>query len=149
MKRLRTSEEESTFKQTGAIMSARSQKREKARSGGGGGEKNRETEPGRGEESTAKTTWFSETVGTSGLRGALCAPCVHGTPVFQSRDKDEARKGGLHRGLHEMRGRAGGGGKKKETLRAKEVRKPKLEGYRREGEYKARYASRGDTWRRG
>lgn len=43
-----------------------------------------------------------------------------------------------------MRGRAGGRegeGKKRETVRAKEVRKPKVEGYRRDGEYKARYAS--------
>lgn len=49
----------------------------------------------------AKTTRFNETMGTSGLRGtpvrSLGAPCVHGTPVFQSRDKDEARKGGLHK----------------------------------------------------
>lgn len=87
-------------------------------------------------------------MGTSGLRGApeRCgtprAPCVHGTPVFQSRDKDEARKGGLHGtrcagGQEDERGRE----KKRETVRAKEVRKPKVEGYRRDGEYKARYAS--------
>lgn len=75
------------------------------------------------------------------------APCVHGTPVFQSRDKDEGKEGYTGRDAREG-GRAGGG-KKRETVRAKEVRKPKVEGYRREDEYKARYASRGDSRRRG
>lgn len=68
-------------------------------------------------------------MGTSGLRGtpvrSLGAPCVHGTPVFQSRDKDEARKGGLHK---REGGREGRREKKRETVRAKEVRKPKVEG---------------------
>lgn len=98
---------------------------------------------------TAKTTRFNGMVGTSGLREARrgeeasAAPCVHGTPVFQSRDKDEARKGGLHRGLHEMRGRAEGRRKKKRGRRCarKKLESRNSEGYRREGEYKARYAS--------
>jgi len=96
-------------------------------------------------------TQFNETMSTSGFQRnseeamrSLRVPCMHGTPVFQSQDKDEARK----EGLHKTRGR--GRRKRRETVRAKEVRKPKVEGYRREGEYKARYASqsRGDSRRR-
>lgn len=68
----------------------------------------------------AKTTRFNETMGTSGLRGtpvrSLGAPCVHGTPVFQSRDKDEARKGGLHKTREGGRGE----GRKKEGDGARE-----------------------------
>lgn len=91
----------------------------------------------------AKTTRFNETMGTSGLRGtpvrSLGAPCVHGTPVFQSRDKDEARKGGLHK----TREGGGKGGEKKRGRRCarKKLESRKSKGYRREGEYKARYAS--------
>lgn len=48
---------------------------------------------------------------------------IYGTPVFQSRDKDEARKGGLYeeKGARRKRG----------ERHTKEVRKPKVEEYRR------------------
>lgn len=82
-------------------------------------------------------------MGTSGLRGApvrsLGAPCVHGTPVFQSRDKDEARKGGLHKTREG--GRRGGEKKRGRRCARKKLESRKSKGYRREGEYKARYAS--------
>lgn len=60
----------------------------------------------------------------------------YGTPVFQSRDKDEARKGELHEEARKReRKRERWGREKKEERHAKEVRKPKVEGYRREGKY--------------
>lgn len=49
--------------------------------------------------------------------------CIYGTPVFQSRDKDEARKGGLHEEKEARR--------KRGERHTKEVRKPKVEEYRR------------------
>lgn len=94
---------------------------------------------------TVKTTRFNETVGTSGLRGAperYGAPALRvctARPYFNREIRTKRGKEG-YTGRDAREGRRAGE-KKRETVRAKEVRKPKVEGYRREGEYKARYAS--------
>lgn len=97
---------------------------------------------------TAKTTRFNETVGTSGLRGAperreasALRVCT-ARPYFNREIRTKRGKEG-YTGRDARRGGGGQKGeeKKRETVRAKEVRKPKVEGYRRKGEYKARYAS--------
>ncbi|KYQ52622.1 hypothetical protein ALC60_08230 [Trachymyrmex zeteki] len=53
---------------------------------------------------------------------SLCTLCVQGTPVFQSRDKDEARKGGLHKTRCE-----GGRGERRRKKRGRRCARKKLE----------------------
>lgn len=74
----------------------------------------------------AKTTQLTKRWTRGGKRSpprsCMCVR-IYGTPVFQSRDKDEARKGGLHEEKEARR--------KRGERHTKEVRKPKVEEYRR------------------
>lgn len=64
---------------------------------------------------------------------------VYGTPVFQSRDKDEARKGGLYKARQDGRGRKEG--KREERCARKKLESRKSRNTEERQEYKARYAS--------